>query len=43
MLSHVPPFRQRERDAFGELVNDFAEFFWTSAWYGFRLLVSSSI
>ena len=39
-LPDVLSFRRRERDALGELVNDFAEFFSTSASRGFRVLVS---
>ena len=39
----VLPSRRRGRDALGELANDFAESFSTSASRGFRVLVSSSI
>ena len=43
MLPNVLLSRPREFDALGELVNDFAEFiFSTSAWRRFRVLVSSS-
>ena len=38
-LPDVPPYRCRERDALRNFVNDFAEFFSTSASRGFRVLV----
>eukprot|EP00614_Pseudopedinella_elastica_P019629 CAMPEP_0172650878 /NCGR_PEP_ID=MMETSP1068-20121228/242519_1 /TAXON_ID=35684 /ORGANISM="Pseudopedinella elastica, Strain CCMP716" /LENGTH=179 /DNA_ID=CAMNT_0013465253 /DNA_START=541 /DNA_END=1079 /DNA_ORIENTATION=- len=41
-LPDVLPSRRRGRDALGALVNDFAEFFSTSASRGFCVLVSSN-
>ena len=42
VLPHVLSSRRRERDTLGEFVNDFADFFSTSAWRGLRVIVPST-